>query len=162
MLDDTPHSIALGTAIGVFVAMTPTIGLQMAMVGCVAVLAKPLFRFNIVAGLLAVYISNPLTMVPLYWFNYLVGTLFVKGNIRYDDLVRLLQYEGFSQWWASLCKLFVEIGAPLLIGSLIVALVSGVLSYPFVRWMLRVVRDERPGAVPVASQSPEQAPSCSE
>jgi hypothetical protein len=29
MLDDTPHRIALGIAIGVFVAWTPTVGVQM-------------------------------------------------------------------------------------------------------------------------------------
>ena len=31
-LDDTPQSIALGTAIGMFVGLTPMVGLQMAIV----------------------------------------------------------------------------------------------------------------------------------
>ncbi|MBV10370.1 MAG: hypothetical protein CMN21_14270, partial [Rubinisphaera sp.] len=60
-LDDTPHSIALGTSIGVFVAMTPTVGIQMVVVLLIAALCKPFFRFNQVAGLIAVYISNPVT-----------------------------------------------------------------------------------------------------
>jgi uncharacterized protein (DUF2062 family) len=64
-LDDTPHQIALGAAIGMFIAMTPTIGIQMALVMLVALLTRPFFHFNRVAALVMVYLSNPITMVPL-------------------------------------------------------------------------------------------------
>ena len=47
MLDDTPHSIALGTAIGLFIAWTPTVGIHMILVVALALL----FRANKVAGL---------------------------------------------------------------------------------------------------------------
>ena len=60
MLDDTPHSIALGTAIGMFIGMTPTVGIQMILVIVFAFLVKPLFTFNRIAALITVYISNPL------------------------------------------------------------------------------------------------------
>lgn len=61
MLDDSAHSIALGTAIGMFIALTPTVGIQMLMVLCVAFLTRPFFKFNQVASLITVYVSNPLT-----------------------------------------------------------------------------------------------------
>src|SRR3990172_6945415 len=66
LADDTPHSIALGTAIGTFIGLTPTGGVQMLLVMLVAFLCRPLFRFNQIAALLMVYISNPLTAVPIY------------------------------------------------------------------------------------------------
>ena len=62
MLDDTPHHIALGTALGVFIAFTPTVGIQMILVLLLAMLVRPFFRFNNVAGLIAVYITNPVTV----------------------------------------------------------------------------------------------------
>ena len=78
LLDDTAHSIALGTAIGMFIGMTPTVGIQMILVLCLAFATRPLFHFNKVAALLTVYISNPFTVLPIYWFNYSIGTYFVE------------------------------------------------------------------------------------
>lgn len=144
MLDDTPHSIALGTTIGVFIGITPTVGVQMILVMLLAVLVSPLFQFNRVAALLTVYISNPLTFVPLYWFNYEVGTLFVAGELTRDELRGILNYSNFSQWWETVVLLIVEVGGPLIIGSLVVASVCAVLTYPAMLWLLRRVREDRP------------------
>ena len=44
-LDDTPHSIALGTAIGMFVGLTPTVGIQMVVVLAVAGITQRMFHF---------------------------------------------------------------------------------------------------------------------
>jgi hypothetical protein len=52
MLDDTPHSVALGTAIGMFVGMTPTVGIQMIIVLIVAFLTRPFLKFNKIAAVL--------------------------------------------------------------------------------------------------------------
>jgi hypothetical protein len=66
MLDDTPHRIALGMAIGVFISWTPTVGFQM----LAAVPLAYLLRANRVAGVIGVYLSNPFTLVPMYWLDY--------------------------------------------------------------------------------------------
>jgi uncharacterized protein (DUF2062 family) len=42
-------------------------------------------------------------------------------------------------WWDAVLRIFVEIGTPLIVGSLIVATVTGVLAYPFTRWLLHSV-----------------------
>ena len=67
-------SIARGAALGVWIAMTPTIGAQMVVV---AMLAIPL-RANIPVAMALVWISNPLTMVPLYFCFYWLGNLIVR------------------------------------------------------------------------------------
>ena len=140
MLDDTPHSIALGTAIGMFVGMTPTVGVQMLIVLGIAFLTRPFFHFNRVAGVLTVYVTNPLTIVPVYWFNYCVGTLFVEQRVSYEHFAAILQYEGFEQWWVTVSRLLSEVGLPLLTGSLIVAVICSLATYPAMIWLISRVR----------------------
>ncbi len=135
-LDDTNHSKALGVAIGMWIGMTPTVGIQMILVMLFAVLTGRFFHFNRVAALLTVYISNPLTMLPIYWFDYTVGTWFVPGNATQSDFAKILEYNGFAEWWETILGLFVTIGAPLVLGSLVVATVCGLVTYPLMRWLL--------------------------
>ncbi|QDU39168.1 hypothetical protein Mal4_35040 [Maioricimonas rarisocia] len=135
-VDDSPHSIALGTAIGMAVAMTPTVGIQMIIVLIVAFLTCRLFSFSRVAALITVYVSNPFTVIPIYWFNYKVGTLFVHGTVTHEEFASLLHYEGLRAWWDSFCALFLRVGAPLLIGSAIVATLVGLITYPLMRRLL--------------------------
>lgn len=140
MLDDTPHHIALGSAIGVFIAMTPTVGVQMLLVLLISLLARPLFRFNQMAGLLAVYLSNPFTVVPLYWFNYTLGTLYFPSTISKQDFAAIFRYHGLSEWWSAITRLFVDVGVPLLIGSLVVASVCSMVTYPLMLRLLNRLR----------------------
>lgn len=140
MLDDSSHRIALGAAIGMFIALTPTVGIQMLIVLTVALLVRPLFQFNKVAALLMVYVSNPLTVVPLYWFNYRLGQIYFPGSISRQEFEQIFQYEGLAEWWASITRLFVDVGVPLIVGSLVVATCCGLATYPVV---LRVIRNLR-------------------
>lgn len=144
MLDDTPHSIALGTAIGMFIGITPTVGIQMILVMLFAYAVSPLLKFNRVAALITVYISNPLTTVPLYWFSYKIGTLFFGGSMTRDDFGKVLHYESFEEWWATVVNLFVHIGKPLILGSLLLGAVCALLTYPTMLWLVRRFKQEHP------------------
>lgn len=137
MLDDTPRSIALGTAIGVFVALTPTVGIQMVLVLIIAALCRPFFRFNQIAGLVAVYISNPITTVPIYWFCYKLGTVFVEGNLTQGAFAELLQYEGVREYCQTLWAIMVQMGWPLIVGSGIVATIGAIVSFPITFYSVR-------------------------
>ena len=68
-LPGSPQALALGVAIGLFLAFTPTLGVQMLLA---AVLAAGL-RASKAAALAAVWISNPLTAAPIYAATYGVG-----------------------------------------------------------------------------------------
>ncbi|MDA1014679.1 MAG: DUF2062 domain-containing protein [Planctomycetota bacterium] len=129
-LNDSPHRIALGTAIGMFIGLTPTVGIQMILVIVFEAMTWRFFRFNRVAALLAVYVSNPVTMVPLYYALYWVGALFIPGTATMDDFRGILHYEDFAGWWSTIVELFVGIGAPLLLGTAIVATLGGLITYP--------------------------------
>lgn len=68
-IKDSPHSISLGVALGLWIAFTPTIGIQMVM----ALIICTIFRANILIAIAMCWISNPVTMVPLYYSYYRVG-----------------------------------------------------------------------------------------
>ena len=146
MLDDTQHSIALGTAVGMVLGMTPTVGIQMILVMVFALLVRRLFRFNRVAALITVYISNPLTVVPIYWFHYKVGAIFIKcDKVTMEQFAKILEYHNLSQWRQTIYKLFVDVGSPLIVGSLVVATVLGAATYPIMRGLLRSFHRRKPG-----------------
>jgi len=129
-LNDTPHSIALGTAIGVFVAFTPTVGFQMLIVLALAFATQSMFRFNRMAALVAVYLSNPFTMVPIYWFNYRIGTIFLTKSVSYQEFSKLFEFDSAQAWWTNFGSLFGSVGLPLLCGSFVVATFFSLATYP--------------------------------
>jgi len=68
-LKGPPREIALGFALGLYVGMSPTMGIQMA----IAVGLASLFKWNMIAAATGVWISNPLTAPILYGSTYFVG-----------------------------------------------------------------------------------------
>jgi len=65
----TPREIALGSALGLFVAMSPTMGFQMA----IAIPIAALFKWNKLAAAMAVWVTNPITAPFIYGPTYFVG-----------------------------------------------------------------------------------------
>jgi uncharacterized protein (DUF2062 family) len=144
LIEDTPHSIALGTAVGMFIGMTPTVGIQMIIVIIFAFLMRPLLTFNRLAALITVYISNPLTMIPIYWFNYKVGSLFIKEHVASETFKSQLKHSLDSGWWDAIQFLCAEIGWPLVFGSLVVATVLSGVTYPLMWWLVRSFHPDQP------------------
>ena len=125
--DDPPHRLALGIAIGVFVAFTPTIGFQMVL----AVFLAWLLGANKIIGAALVWISNPATIVPIYYPCYVVGRFICdSGGVSFRWWRELgSPPEG---WWDGVVfywNRFTEIAVPLWVGCLLVAINLGYLSY---------------------------------
>jgi uncharacterized protein (TIGR03546 family) len=148
-LDDTPHAVALGTAIGLFVAWTPTVGVHMILVVALAFL----LRANRLAGLIAVYISNPFTILPMYWIEYKLGALALEKEISYDELAQVVHHHGWSGWWDAFWRLCIDLGGPMWLGGLLLATVNAVPAYYLTRWAVERYRRARgsPAAVPGSS-----------
>ncbi|MDY6913500.1 MAG: DUF2062 domain-containing protein [Planctomycetota bacterium] len=129
-VDDTPHRIALGVAIGIFIAWTPTIGFQMILTVALAML----LRANKLVGLPFVWFSNPLTIFPIYGPNFLVGSWLFGWKYSWDEFERAFarasHFQGhiiprIQAWWQATWPIFL----PLWLGSLMVGLVLGFLTY---------------------------------
>ena len=69
----SPFFNAKGLAIGVFSGCFPFFGFQT----LIGVFFAKLAKGNIVLAAIGTWISNPFTYIPLYYFNYKVGSIFL-------------------------------------------------------------------------------------
>jgi len=138
-VDDTPHRIALGVAIGIFVTWTPTITLQMVL----TVALSALLRANKAVGVPFVWISNPFTLVPIYYPNYLVGAWLLRTPNAWDSVVAALSVEGVWNKIKALPAAGWDVFWPMWVGSIIVGLVLGTLSYFATRYAVVKYRAHR-------------------
>ncbi len=152
-VNDTPHRIAWGVFLGFVVAFSPTVGLQMALFVAVATL----LRANKVSGLPVVWLTNPVTLVPVYYACWRVGA-FVLGTD--DDVARgeriiadLVGAETGWEWgrlfdvafWEQIGRTLVDLGAELWLGGFIVGAGLGAVFYPITIWAVRFYRRARGG-----------------
>ncbi len=77
-----PREIALGFALGLYIGMTPLMGVQM----IIAVFFATLFKVNRISAAVGVWISNPLTVPVLYSMTYYAGALVlgVEDSVRFS------------------------------------------------------------------------------
>ncbi|HBF13108.1 MAG TPA: hypothetical protein DDW49_06950 [Deltaproteobacteria bacterium] len=112
----TPREVAGGFALGIFVAMTPTIGFH-----TIITLALAAFtRQNKIASLLGCWVVNPLTLFPVFYFIYRIGH-WLLGTRH----IRQLRPESLTD----MLHMGQSVMAPLLVGGVFVGLVSAFASY---------------------------------
>lgn len=116
-------------AVGLFMAWVP-VPFQMLLA---AIAAIP-FRVNLPLSVALVWISNPLTMPPLFYFAYLIGT-WILGEPSSGHLAFELSYE----WLATELK---TIWQPFLLGCFIMGVSSALAGYLTIRglWRLHLIR----------------------
>lgn len=81
------HSIALGAALGFFLGMAPIMGIQM----IVAVAIATLINANRISAVLPVWITNPVSFVPVYGFNYWLGHIILGRGLSLDEYLAVLE-----------------------------------------------------------------------
>ncbi len=74
----TPFFNAKGLAIGVFSGCFPFFGFQT----FIGVFFAKLAKGNIVLAAIGTWVSNPFTYIPLYYFNYKVGSIFLNTSSK--------------------------------------------------------------------------------
>lgn len=110
----TQRGSALGLAVGVFIALTPTLGVQLVLAG----LAAYLLRVNIPLALGGCFITNPATAVFIYGFEYQVG-VWLLGPPEPTEL------EGLSR----ILRTVVTHGKPMWAGSILCGGFAALVSY---------------------------------
>lgn len=147
-LRGSPRAIGLGAASGMFVAFTPTYGVQLFL----APLVATLIGGNRPASLGPVWITNPVTLPPCYAFTYWVGTMFWSGppvSEVYQMLVKTVGQLTTLDFWKIMdqftlfFRMLGEIMIPLIIGGVLVGLMFGALTYVMTVEMIRRWRDYR-------------------
>ena len=114
-LRGSPDEIAKGVALGIFIGMTPTLGLQMP----IAIFFAFLLKENKLAAALGVWITNPVTAPIIYGLQYESGRLLLDlPRARLPELT-----------FESLKAMGGEVLLPLCLGSLIFGIACGALAY---------------------------------
>ncbi len=126
-LQGSSQSLARGLACGVFAGLFPFFGSQTLL----AVLLAFIFRGSKILAVVGPWISNPLTSVPIYAFNFQVGKWLLNDKTKIDVSF---------QSWQEVLELGTEIIWPLFVGCVAMGLICGTLSYFLGLWVIRRVR----------------------
>ncbi len=102
-------------AVGLFFAFIP-VPFQMILAAALAIV----WRVNLPISVALVWITNPLTMPPIFYGSYLVGTLFLGQSS---------QTFSFEPTWEWFTHSLSTIGPAFLLGSLVCGLVAGTLGF---------------------------------
>jgi len=119
-----PREIAMGMAIGLFVGMTPTMSFQMA----ISIPLAALFGQNKISAGVGVWITNPITAVPIYTATYALGAIVLGRNIIPEGGLAFWfdQIHGFSDlFWA----LLSDFALPLWVGGVVAGIPLAVTGY---------------------------------
>ncbi|MBI76386.1 MAG: hypothetical protein CMM53_01195 [Rhodospirillaceae bacterium] len=149
----SPTHIARGVGIGMFWAMTPTVGIQMIFCFITWVVARRIFNwdFHLLISLAWTWITNVLTLLPSYYLFFLTGQIILG---RFDDLSGynefLISYDknfaadgSVGYWegvWLYVVLLFKGWGVPMLIGCGPWAVLGGWAGYA---WSLKFINGYR-------------------
>lgn len=114
----TPHSIALGFAIGTLISILPTPGFNLLLALLVSVISK---KVNQVSLFIGVLFWNPLTAPVIYYLSYKLGDLiFGATPIIMYDISFMEQVYQFTRRF--------------LVGNILIAVAFTIISYFLVRW----------------------------
>ena len=129
-LHGNPHYIAMGMAIGVFVAITPTIPFQT----IIAVGLAFILKGSKAAAALATWISNPLTMPIFYYVSYKAGGVLFGTSIP----------AGFASGNVTeILKLGFDVTMALIGGGVVIGILPGFIAYFIMRKIISKLRSRR-------------------
>jgi uncharacterized protein len=166
-VDDSPHSIALGMALGILVAYTPPLPIHIILVTLLAFL----FKANKFVSLISVYICNPFTYVIIYYPNCLVGSALLNifgfsRSVELEDAMQTftqsLSFSNFitnfykPQFWSSLGPFLAQIGLEMFFGGLVIGGVLAVAGYIITKKAVILHRIHHPLPVKDAESQPDQ------
>ena len=115
-------------AVGLFCAWIP-VPMQMLIAAAGAIF----FKVNLPLSVALVWVSNPITMPPLFYFAYLLGAWVL------DIPAKEFEFELSLEWLQLQMGTIME---PLVLGCLLMGFVSSILGYAIIRllWRLQIVR----------------------
>jgi uncharacterized protein (DUF2062 family) len=119
------RSVAGGMAVGMFCGLVPGPVQMLA-----AALLSILFRVNLPVAMMATWYTNPLTIVPLYYIAYKLGTFITGMNVGAIPGAPLgLRVDNIADWIPMLMDWIAAMGKPFFLGLVLLALILAVAGY---------------------------------
>jgi len=137
--------VAWGAAIGMFIGLTPTVGVQMYISALLWIICRYVFRFrfNLPIAIAMVWISNPVTVVPLYYGYLKTGEwlLAMWGHVGtptdyagFKAIMKGAEELSAHALWdrivRGLAALFWLFGWPIVVGGVAWAIPLAILTHP--------------------------------
>lgn len=124
--NDSPRKVALSFAVGVFIGMSPFLGLHTIM----GIAVPWIFNLNKFVTIAGVYITNPWTIVPIYTFATWVGAKLLNiqqiiPDINWNEV-------GFYLIFYQMKSLLL----PFFLGTTVVGIISGLAGYIIIYYMM--------------------------
>ena len=132
-LRGSPEQIAWGAAVGFFLAMSPTMGFQIA----IAIPVAAFFRINKVVAATTVWLTNPFTAPFIYGINYMIGAKLL-GCFGYGPNGAFLSNPSWHTFWYSGKHVF----AALVVGGIPTGVVVAVAGYFLTLVLVRTAREK--------------------
>lgn len=128
-LSTNRRMVSRAVLIGLFIAFIP---MPMQMLAVVAVM--PFIKFNVPIGIAMCWLSNPFTMPPMYYMEYLTGSFFLGTKPEPVEMT--------LDWFSNnLGDIFI----PLYTGTAFFSVFGSIAAYFIVNyfWRLSVCRDKK-------------------
>lgn len=129
---ETPHRIALAFALGVFMGISPLIGLHY--IG--GFIIAWLFRLNKLVTLIGVSVNNPWTIVPLSSFSVwlgakLIGLKQVLPEVDWENVTLTNIISKFTDMdrFINMTKEIMPLLASFFVGSFVICTIAAITSY---------------------------------
>ncbi|CAK8723478.1 DUF2062 domain-containing protein [Candidatus Electrothrix laxa] len=128
-LQDSPSSLAIGSALGASIAATPTLPLHtICIIGITLLL-----RVNTLAALMAgTIVSNPLTFAGQYYLSWKIGSILLPGRLGWEQLhgvLALVRESSFLEGIKIMGHLGFDAMLVLQTGGLVLAIPLGIITY---------------------------------
>lgn len=118
-IKETPHRISVAFALGVFVGMSPFLGVHTLL----GIAFSWIFRLNKIVTLIGVYVTNPWTIIPIYTFGTWVGAKLLGINEILPEIDWAhITFMGFINTFSHLVKPFV-------VGTIVIGTIAALFSY---------------------------------
>lgn len=136
-----PDFVARGVAVGMVIALTPTVGIQMPMVALIWLLFRTIsrqFDFSVIVAMAWTWVTNVFTVGPVYYVFFVTGQLMLGQHTDvqgYSIFVNMLsqsmntEASFLESLWVYTAGLLRTFGVPMFIGSIPWAIVGGWVSY---------------------------------
>lgn len=127
-INEPPIKVAFSFAVGTFIGFTPFLGFQI----MIAIALSWIFRLTKFPVITAVFVTNPLTIVPIYSFNLWVGLKVTHSSLAFSDV------DFANVTWESF---FGELGNmlwPFLVGCSLVGLAAAVIGFFIVLYAFKM------------------------
>ncbi len=136
-LDSHPGHIATGFAVGVFISISPFVGIHT----FIAILSAIVFKLNKLTTITGSLVNTPLTILPLLMLNYRLGE-FILGQPPREISFKVIDWHHLKEY-----------AAALFIGTSITGLAAALCSYFFIYRLVLRFQQKDPGLAELGRES---------